>query len=92
MQADLSMLFGLLDKAVHAVETSALPKADIAVALESMFRVGEPGGKSRERFDALMQALDADQEGPLVNYRTLFEEDREYNQGDTPCLAFPSSR
>ena len=77
VQTDLSLLFGLLDKTIHAVETGTLPKADIAVALEAMFKVGEPGGKSRERFDALMQALDADQEGPIVTYKTLFEEDRD---------------
>lgn len=87
MQADLSLLFGLLDKSVHAVETGSVPKSDISVALEAMFKVGESGGKSRERFDALMQALDADQDGPIITYKSLFEEDREYNQGDRPCMS-----
>ena len=71
-----------MDKTVHAVETGAVPRTDVAVALEAMFRVGEPGGKTRDRFDALMQALEADQDGPIIAYKSLFEEDREYNQGD----------
>ena len=39
-----------------------------------------------------MQALDEDQEGPIVQHRKLFEEDREFNQGaahvfGTDCAA-----
>lgn len=71
----------MLDRSIHPVETGTIPKADIYTALESYFKVGEQGGKSRERFDALMQALDADQKGPIVSYKSVFEEDREYNQG-----------
>ena len=50
-------------------------------------RVGEPGHKTKERFDALLQALDADQPGPVVSYKKLFVEDRDYNQGTDflPC-------
>jgi len=81
MQVDLDQLFTLLDRTVHAVETGTVPKADVATALEAYLKVGEPGAKTRERFDSLMQALDADQEGPVVNYKKLFEEDREFNQG-----------
>ena len=71
----------MLDRTVHAVETGTIPKTDVVLALEGMFKVGEPGGKTRERFDALIQALDADEAGPMLNYKTVFEEDREYNQG-----------
>ena len=85
LQGDLQQLFSLLDRTVHAVETGTVPKANVAAALEVYLKVGEPGGKTRERFDALMQALDADQEGPVVTYKKLFEEDREYNQG--PCFS-----
>lgn len=81
MQAELDQLFSLLDRNLHPVETGTIPKPDISTALESYFKVGEQNGKSRERFDALMQAMDADQKGPIVTYKSLFEEDREYNQG-----------
>ena len=81
MQTELDQLFTLLDRNLHPVETATIPKPDISTALEAYFKVGEVGGKSRERFDALMQALDADQKGPIVTYKSLFEEDREYNQG-----------
>lgn len=33
------------------------------------------------------QALDEDQEGPIVQHRKLFEEDREFNQGVDYMLA-----
>jgi hypothetical protein len=79
---DLDQLFTLLDRTVHPVETGTVPKADAATALEAYLKVGQPGGKTRERFDALMQALEADQEGPVVIYKKLFEEDREFNQGE----------
>ena len=75
----------MLDRNLHPVETATIPKPDVSTALEAYFKVGEVGGKSRERFDALMQALDADQKGPIVTYKSLFEEDREYNQGKA-CL------
>ena len=81
LQEDLDQLFCTLDRTVHAVETETIPKADVAAALEVYMRVGEPGHKTRERFDALLQALDADQPGPVVSYKKLFVEDRDYNQG-----------
>ena len=86
----MDQLFTLLDRSLHPVETGTIPKADINIALQCYLKVGEPGGKSVEKFDALMQALDADQEGPVVSYKSLFEEDREYNQGTPRDLAIPS--
>ena len=35
-----------------------------------------------DNVDNLLQALDADQDGPIIVYKSLFEEDREYNQGE----------
>ena len=81
LQGELDQLFAVLDRSMHPVETGTISKGDITTALESYFKVGEPGGKSRERFDALLQAMDADQKGQMVSYKSLFEEDREFNQG-----------
>ena len=81
LQVELEQLFALLDRALHPMETGTIPKADVYTALESYFKVGEQGGKIKERFDSLIQALDADQQGPIITYKTVFEEDREYNQG-----------
>ena len=44
-------------------------------------QVGQPSGKTVARFDELMQALDEDQEGDDVEWKKVFEEDREFNQG-----------
>jgi hypothetical protein len=44
--------------------------------------VGATGGKSAARFDEALQALDQDQGGDAVEWRKIFEEDREYNQGE----------
>lgn len=54
---------------------------DLAVALKSFFRVDKCGGKSLKRFDEVLQALDGDEPGPNVEWKKLFEEDREFNQG-----------
>lgn len=62
--------------------SSRTPQEDLRVALHAYFRVGLPGGKTLQRFDELMQALDEDQPGPNVQWATIFEEDREFNQGE----------
>lgn len=54
---------------------------DLAVALKSFFRVDKCGGKTLKRFDEVLQALDGDEPGPNVEWKKLFEEDREFNQG-----------
>lgn len=54
---------------------------ELRTALISYFKLGQPGGKSYQRFDELMQALDEDQEGEAVEWAKVFEEDREFNQG-----------
>lgn len=52
------------------------------MALVSFFTVGLPGGKTTARFDEAQQALDQDQPGPTVEWKKVFEEDREFNQGE----------
>ncbi|KAL0021015.1 hypothetical protein WJX77_006994 [Trebouxia sp. C0004] len=81
LQEELEALFIQLDKAKGRA-TSSLGKGELGDALKAFFRVGQPGGKSEERHDELMQALDEDQPGSKVLYKKLFEEDREYNQGE----------
>ena len=49
-----------------------------------MPQVGQPRCKTLARFDELMQCLDADQPGPTVETKKIFEEDREFNQGAWP--------
>lgn len=41
------------------------------------------GGKSNERFDAIAETLERDFPGhAMIEWRKLFEEDREFNQGE----------
>lgn len=44
--------------------------------------MGQPRCKTLARFDELMQCLDTDQPGPTVETKKIFEEDREFNQGE----------
>lgn len=55
---------------------------DLLIALSAFFRVGQPGGKTLEHFDEACQALETDQPGPSVEWKKMFEEDREFNQGE----------
>jgi hypothetical protein len=63
-------------------------QAEMRTALESFFRAGQKGGKSLDRFDELMKALDEDQPTEKVEHKKVFEEDREYNQGAGISLGF----
>lgn len=86
LQTDLEELFAALDKS-KGQATGSMPKEDLRTALSSFFRVGQPGGKTLARFDEVMQALDQDQSGPTVEWKKIFEEDREFNQGEfAECL------
>eukprot|EP00887_Chlorella_sp_A99_P004632 scaffold4.g4632.t1 len=49
--------------------------------MTAVVEVGQEGGKTVQRFDELMQAMDEDQDGDCVEWKKVFEEDREYNQG-----------
>ena len=53
-QEELEALFIQLDK-VKGRATSSLGKGELGDALKAFFRVGQPGGKSEERHDELMQ-------------------------------------
>ncbi|KAI3438406.1 hypothetical protein D9Q98_000838 [Chlorella vulgaris] len=81
LQAELEELFAAIDRAKGQV-TGFLPNEDLRTAFLAFFKVGQPGGKSLKRFDELMQAMDEDQEGEAVEWRKVFEEDREFNQGE----------
>jgi hypothetical protein len=81
LQYDLEELFALMDKA-KGQASGIIPKEDLKIALTSFFRVGQPGGKALARFDEIMQALDEDQPGLTVEWKKVFEEDREFNQGE----------
>ena len=51
-------MFSGLDKNLHGSETGIITKDELRQALESFFAVGQPGGKTLNRFDELMQARD----------------------------------
>ena len=54
----------------------------MTVALRAFFRVGKLDGKSEKRFEEALHALDVDQPVQQVEWRKVFEEDREFNQGE----------
>jgi regulator of replication initiation timing len=80
MQQDLEELFDALDKA-GGKTTGTISKTDLQVALHSFFRVGQPWGKTFERYEMMLAALDQDQPGETVIWKAIFAEDREFNQG-----------
>ncbi|CAL8464737.1 g4272 [Coccomyxa elongata] len=82
LQEDLENNLAAMDRSLHGSETGVLTKAEVRSALDAFFAVGQPGSKTLNRFDELMQALDEDQDGPTVVLKKLFEEDREFNQGE----------
>ncbi len=45
-----------VDKSLHGTETGELSKAELCEALEAFFLVGQPGGKTPNRMDEIMQA------------------------------------
>ena len=81
LQTDLEDLFAAMDKA-KGQASMAIPKEDLRTALHAYFRVGQVGGKTSARFDEMMQALEQDQPGTIVEWKKVFEEDREFNQGE----------
>ena len=76
-----------MDKAHFGQETGFLNKSDLRIALDTYFRVGQVGGKTLDHFDGLMQALDEDQTEEKFEHKKLFEEDREFNQGNIAWIA-----
>lgn len=70
-------MFVMLDQAGNANRTTGkLFKDELVVALQGFFP-----DKNEERMAALKRSIDEDVEGDIVEYKVLFEEDREYNQG-----------
>lgn len=57
MQEDLLNNLAAMDKSLHGSETGVLTKAEVRSALDAFFAVGQPGGKTLNRFDELMQVL-----------------------------------
>ncbi|KDD75088.1 hypothetical protein H632_c879p0, partial [Helicosporidium sp. ATCC 50920] len=82
LQSELETMFSAMDRLVGGSSSGFVKKAELRLALGAYFRAGQPGGKSEEDFDALLKALDEDQPGESVRWAKLFEEDREYNQGE----------
>lgn len=81
LQESVLELFEALDRA-QGTATGVLLKSDVRVALASFFKVGQADGKTPARFDELMKSLDEDQPGESVVWAKVFEEDREFNQGE----------
>ena len=46
-----------VDKLLHGTETGELSKGEVREALDAFFLVGQPGGKTLNRFDEIMQVL-----------------------------------
>ena len=44
-----------VDKSLHGAETGELSKLEVREALDAFFMVGQPGGKTLNRFDEIMQ-------------------------------------
>lgn len=56
-QEDLENNLAAMDKSLHGSETGVLTKAEVRSVLDAFFAVGQPGGKTLNRFDELMQVL-----------------------------------
>jgi hypothetical protein len=80
LQVDLEELFEALDK-LNGQATGSIPKDELIIALRAFFKVGKLDGKSEDMFRDALGALESDQPGTLVEWRKVFEEDREFNQG-----------
>ena len=62
---------------------------ELSIALRAFFRVGKLDGKSEKRFEEALHALDVDHPGCQVEWRKIFEEDREFNQGEfAECVRY----
>ena len=46
-----------VDKLLHGTETGELSKGEVREALDAFLLVGQPGGKTLNRFDEVMQVL-----------------------------------
>ena len=80
LQVELEELFEALDK-LNGQATGSIPKEELVISLRAFFKVGKLDGKSEEMFEEALGALESDQPGAQVEWRKVFEEDREFNQG-----------
>jgi hypothetical protein len=82
LQTEIEDLMVSIDRG-SGEENGKIAKSEFFAGLKSYFRVGHQGGKSHIRFEQLVAALEKDQpDEESVEYKSLFEEDREYNQGE----------
>ncbi|KAL0046820.1 hypothetical protein WJX82_010732 [Trebouxia sp. C0006] len=76
LQVDVLDLFRMVDQAANGALTGALPRREIQVLLRGYLSETAPG-----QLQQLFDALDQEQTGDVVQYRDLFLEDNELNQG-----------
>ena len=56
LQEDIQAMLSSIDKSLHGAETGELSKVELREALEAFFLVGQPGGKTLNRMEEIMQA------------------------------------
>ena len=56
LQEDIQTILSTIDKSLHGSESGKLTKEQLREALDAFFLVGQPGGKTLNRFDEIMQA------------------------------------
>ena len=54
-QEDMESMLASMDKSLHGAETGELSKLEVREALDAFFMVSQPGGKTLNRFDEIMQ-------------------------------------
>ena len=66
------------------VESDVLPAGLLFTWKDNRAQTGQQSIETMLRLVYCLQALDEDHPGSKVMYKKLFEEDREYNQGEKP--------
>ena len=56
LQEDIQAMLSSIDKSLHGAETGELSKVELREALEAFFLVGQPGGKTLNRMEEIVQA------------------------------------
>ena len=67
LQEDIEGMLSAVDKALHGAETGELEKAVVKEALDAFFLVGQPRGKTLNRFNEVMQVESLPQHIPFIN-------------------------
>ncbi|KAG2494635.1 hypothetical protein HYH03_007153 [Edaphochlamys debaryana] len=76
LQADVVNMLSCVDRATHGRATGYLAKRDMRVALKGFFSSKKP-----TRIEEVLEALDTDCPADTVQYRRLFDDDGDLNQG-----------